>query len=152
MSELVHTSRFRVPEECEDPIGELEIFLRANGYVSIIEEHSLTATRGEKGKGFWTSDLTVLPTLLKVEINEDFIEIEYRVTTTGQILNKIERQFWQQETAAAASFLAGEPLENFKESQRFQATEIRTGFVRKGITWSLATGFFLFVIGFLLLK
>ncbi len=152
MSEFVHTSSIRIPKDCSDPIGELEIFLRANGYVSVTEETSLRATRGEKGKGFWTSDLTVLPTTVNVEIKEEVAEVEYRVITTGQILSAIERQFWQREAGAAAAFLAGEPLENFKEAQRFQADEIRAGFVKKGITLSVATAFILFAVGFFFLK
>lgn len=152
MSELVHKSSIPIPDECEDPIGELEIFLRANGYVSVIEDQSLTATRGEKGKGFWTSDLTVLPTRLNIQVKGNVADFEYKVKTTGQLLSAIERQFWQHETSAAASFLDGQPLENFKDSQRTQASQIRSGFIKTGLTLSVVVGFIMFVFGFFYFK
>ncbi len=152
MSELTHTSSIPIPKDCSDPIGELEIFLRTNGYLIQIDADSLSATRGEKGKGFWTSDLTVLPTSVKIKMKDNQAEVEYRVDTTGQILNDEERQFWPREVQAAGSFIAGGSLENLKEAQKFQASEIRSRFFKRGMTLSISIAFVLFIVGVLVFK
>ncbi|GEM_PF-6293517 len=152
MSDLTHHSKLHIPDDCTDPIGEIEIFLRVNGYTITVDGDGLVAQRGEKGRGFWTSDLTILPTTLEAQKSDQYVDINYTVDTSGQILNQIEKQLWKREALAIQTFLEGGPIENFKESQRLMADDIRARFMKRGFYLSVALAFILFIVGFLILK
>lgn len=148
MAEHKSTSRIPIPEECEHPMDELKIFFRTNRYAlesEDEEEGKAVLVRGQKGKGFWTSDLTVLPTRLELELMDEFIWARYEVDTSGQRLTDEDRSFWTREATAAITFLETGETVNLVQVERDRADQIRADFARKGVFLGGVVAFVLFV-------
>ena len=141
-----YSTEITFPDICIDPLGEIEIFLRVNGYLFETVDGVLKAERGEKGRGFWTSDLTVLPTLLTVELKERRIFLNYQVDGSGQILSKEEKNFWKKEAKAIENYLDGEEIENFLEIEKNNAEEIRSRMLKQGLYFSAIISFVIFFL------
>ena len=153
MAEIKTSCTIPIPDECEEPLEELEIFFRTNKYkTESSDEVKLILARGEKGKGFWTSDLTVLPTKLELELFDGKVVARYTVDTSGQFITEDERGYWNREALAAVKFLeTGQPT-NLAEEERNRADQVRNDFARKGLWLGAIVAFFLFVAMIILLR
>ncbi|MFB6263127.1 MAG: hypothetical protein ABEL76_05800 [Bradymonadaceae bacterium] len=113
-----------VPPSVEDPVAVAEEFYRANGYRRVAGEEAedreealsgaATFERGEKEARWWSSDMSKLPTTVRVDAADEELDVVYRVDTTGQRLTDGDRDFWEAEMRALDAFLeepAGEPVD-----------------------------------------
>lgn len=109
------TFRWDGPFAQDDAMMLAWSFYKLNGYIprdasALIGElapSELVLERGERGKGWFSSDLTLLPCVvtLRLSPDHDAMTASYHVDTTGQILSEQERLFWEREAQAASELL-----------------------------------------------
>lgn len=80
--------------------------------------------------GWWASEMTRLHTTIDIETDDDVIALNYRVDTTGQWLTDEDRQFWNDEIAAAADCADGADVVDLREAERERVSEV-TGDIRR---------------------
>ncbi len=100
------TFSFTIADDRGDPLATLEKFLELNGYsLDKGSGQGLRARRGTPSASWFSSDMSRLYTELTIEVDDDKVDLSYRVTTTGQHLTDEDRQFWQREAAAVEQAL-----------------------------------------------
>lgn len=147
------------PFAAEEPVEELLIFLRANGYVVVELERGGAAdeplasvwharlTRGEEGAGWWSSEMTRLATTLTIDSTADAIRFDYRVDVRGQRMTREECDYWAREVRSAGRYLADEgELVDLRQIEADRARNARHGRLRYGFCLAAV----LFVVLFIL--
>ena len=104
-------------------------------------------SRGHDTAGWWSSNMTRLPTRIDVRPSEQAIEIRYEVDTTGQRLTEEDRDFWSQELRAAAQYLRNPSRQprDLRHEEAKRAEQIRRRMLSYGI-WGAIIAFFLVLL------
>ncbi len=141
-----------------DPFERARHFYEANGYVVESEQERLDDTdaatpgeverlvlqRGEKGAGWWSSNMTDLLARVDVRRTQDGgVGVVCRVDITGQIMKEPDEAFWRREVDAAAAYIVGEvedpqaPPRDLREEESARAAETFRGTLRTGLRGSI---------------
>lgn len=166
MAKHHETAEFDGPFADEDPVGRLLEFYMANGYRVVDRQRAgldsdqadedaplqqASFERGRAGAGWWTSNMTELHTRVEVEFAEERVRLSYKVDTSGQVLNEIERAFWRRELQAARRYMLGETSEprDLREDEAQRAKKQKGNLLSMGLWGAVAIFVFIVFLGFI---
>ena len=126
---------YAVPVEADDP-GE-----------DVADDDSLTLVRGRPAAGWWSSDMTKLPTRVEIEPHDQQIRIHYDIDVTGQHLTEEDRRFWEREIGAAIEYLhhPNRSPRDLRHEEAKRAEQIRRRMLSYGI-WGGVIAFLLILL------
>lgn len=153
------------PFETSVPIQKLTEFYRANGYELVDVEggspedsgapekgsraknRTAEFKRGEPSAGWWSSNMTHLPTTVRARHTSEGVEIEYKVDASGQHLTSDDRNFWERELRAAANYLRNPSRRprDLRHEEAKRAEQLRRRMLSYGI-WGAIFAFVLIVV------
>lgn len=166
------TGELEGPFATDDPVRLLLEFYLANGYrlverdgaqpaatdaddpAQVPDTQGLASARLERGKagnGWWTSNMTELHTVVDIAVDDDAIMLNYEVDTSGQMLNDVERAFWQRELEWASRYAQGkieEPVD-LREREEKRAKEQSDNLVSIGLWGAVAIFMVIVALGFM---
>lgn len=97
------------PGVSAEAVAKLISFYQFNGYaLSSYEENLAILTRGERGAGWYSSEMTSLFTELEIGVESDVIVLRYSVDVKGQRLKQGDLAFWGREAKFAAAVVQAE--------------------------------------------
>ncbi len=166
MADHHENAEFDGPFADDDPVGRLLEFYMANGYrvvdrqrVALDAEVSdedaplqkASFERGRAGAGWWTSNMTELHTRVEVEFAQECVRLSYKIDTSGQMLNEIERAFWRRELQAARRYVHGDSDEprDLREDEAQRAKKQKGSLVSMGLWGAVAVFVFIVFLGFI---
>lgn len=109
--------------------------------------------RGKSGSGYFTSNMSELPTTLTLQLERNSLRLEYVVDTSGQFLREEEREFWRKEARALEAFVRGEGgMLDIADEERTRAQAARGDLLTMGL-WAAGIVFVLiFIAGVILFR
>ncbi len=137
-----------------DAVTKLISFYQLNGYAFTSDEsdvaNPIVLVRGERGAGWYSSEMTALFTELEIDVESDAIILRYAVDVKGQRLKQGDRAFWGQEARSAAAVVqnGAEAVDRRPAEVKRVARELKQFYVN-GVMFTVI--FVLFVLILILL-
>ena len=147
MGHYEKTFSFAVDDDVDDATKGVREFLELNGY-SLNDEgdHRLIAKRGKPGASWFSSDMSRLETQLTIEFDGNQVDLDYRVTVTGQHLTDEDRQFWEREAQAIERATnREEPAVDLRPEEAERAKQV-TGEYRSTAVWAAFIVFAMIIV------
>lgn len=138
MSVHERTFQFRLGDSVDAPLGRLQEFLECNGYSRTDDNAAGEAhfRRGRPAASWFASDMSRLYTEVAATVTDGQLQLDYRITTTGQHLTDADRQFWKTEAHKAQEVInQGAPLVDLRPAEASRARDV-TGEYRRTALWA----------------